>query len=283
MLNSKRLSIHRFVLINLDDYLKKWNLRDPFLLEKTPTSHVYKVKSKNNTFVLKLLTTLGVEDETNGAIALKYFDGIGSVSLIEHDSSAHLLEYADGTNLKQLVKNGQDKKATEIIAQTVLKLQSNRRKPIPNKLTPLKVRFQSLTNRPRDDLLIFEKAKILIGKLLDNLTDEVVLHGDIHHENILFSQNRGWLAIDPKGLLGEKTYELANTLMNPTTETTFVQSKQSFTDRVETLEKVTGFCKKRIIAYAFTHTCLSACWTIESGKDPCHSLAMAKIIEPLLD
>ena len=29
------------------------------------------------------------------------------------------------------------------------------------------------------------------------------------------SQSRGWLAFDPKGLVGERTYDCANTLCNP--------------------------------------------------------------------
>ena len=44
--------------------------------------------------------------------------------------------------------------------------------------------------------------------------DVRVLHGDIHHHNIRQS-SRGWLAFDPKGLVGERTYDCANTLCNP--------------------------------------------------------------------
>ena len=40
------------------------------------------------------------------------------------------------------------------------------------------------------------------------------MHGDFHHHNIL-SSRRGWLAIDPKPMLGEPEYDVASFLWNP--------------------------------------------------------------------
>jgi streptomycin 6-kinase len=51
--------------------------------------------------------------------------------------------------------------------------------------------------------------------LLSSPQDEVVLHGDLHHGNILDFGTRGWLAIDPKGLLGERGFDYANIFTNP--------------------------------------------------------------------
>jgi streptomycin 6-kinase len=42
-----------------------------------------------------------------------------------------------------------------------------------------------------------------------------VLHGDLHHGNVLDFGVRGWLAIDPKGLLGERGFDFANIFTNP--------------------------------------------------------------------
>jgi aminoglycoside/hydroxyurea antibiotic resistance kinase len=42
-----------------------------------------------------------------------------------------------------------------------------------------------------------------------------VLHGDLHHGNVLDFGLRGWLAIDPKGLLGERGFDFANIFTNP--------------------------------------------------------------------
>jgi streptomycin 6-kinase len=51
--------------------------------------------------------------------------------------------------------------------------------------------------------------------LLATQRDVVALHGDMHHENVLRFGSRGWLAIDPKGLTGERGFDYANIFCNP--------------------------------------------------------------------
>jgi streptomycin 6-kinase len=38
---------------------------------------------------------------------------------------------------------------------------------------------------------------------------------DLHHYNVLSDSGRGWLAIDPKGLVGEVEYEVGAAIRNP--------------------------------------------------------------------
>jgi streptomycin 6-kinase len=52
-------------------------------------------------------------------------------------------------------------------------------------------------------------------ELLAEPEEVVVLHGDIHHGNVLDFGPRGWLAIDPKGLVGERGFDHANLFCNP--------------------------------------------------------------------
>jgi hypothetical protein len=54
-----------------------------------------------------------------------------------------------------------------------------------------------------------------IDELLSSSGKEVLLHGDLHHWNILSSEREGWLAIDPKGLAGEAECETGAFLRNP--------------------------------------------------------------------
>jgi streptomycin 6-kinase len=61
---------------------------------------------------------------------------------------------------------------------------------------------------------IYLRSAALAERLLSDPREVRVLHGDIHHRNIRQSA-RGWLAFDPKGLVGERTYDCANTLYNP--------------------------------------------------------------------
>ncbi len=54
----------------------------------------------------------------------------------------------------------------------------------------------------------------LANELLSEPCEEVFLHGDLHHENILLGPH-GWVVIDPKGLVGDPAYEPAAFLHNP--------------------------------------------------------------------
>lgn len=41
------------------------------------------------------------------------------------------------------------------------------------------------------------------------------LHGNLHHDNALNFRARGWLALDPKQLVGERGVDFANIFTNP--------------------------------------------------------------------
>jgi streptomycin 6-kinase len=262
----------------LDYYLRLWNLSDPQLLAKTPTSHIYTVISSNEQVVLKLLTPIGVHDEINGAIALRHFDGFGAIRLLQDDEGAHLLEYADQENLKTLVEQGKDEQATKIIAQVLTQLHSAKADTLPN-LTPLRVRFRSLFGRAETDNTSNHAAQV-VDKLLATPHDVRVLHGDIHHENICRHSERGWLAFDPKGLVGERTYDAANVLCNPYGMPEVVENEVRLLKTIDILVENAAFDRARLLAFVFCYACLNASWSLESGDDPTHALRIAEIVEP---
>ena len=128
----------------LNYYLRLWNLSDPKPLAHSPRGAVYTVVQNNEKVVLKLLTPIGVEDEADAVVALRYFDGHGAVRLLAHDDRAHLLEYAGDEELAQMVSRGDDLAAAAIIAGVLNKLH----RPQPAVPTPalrtLRQRFRSL-------------------------------------------------------------------------------------------------------------------------------------------
>ncbi len=54
----------------------------------------------------------------------------------------------------------------------------------------------------------------LAQELLLSQGEPVLLHGDLHHYNLLQHQDT-WLAIDPKGVVGEREFEIGAFLRNP--------------------------------------------------------------------
>ena len=67
---------------DLGHYLKVWNLRDPDILAQSLRGSVYVVYRDTEKAVLKICTSIGAEDEADGAIALQYYDGYGAIRLM---------------------------------------------------------------------------------------------------------------------------------------------------------------------------------------------------------
>jgi streptomycin 6-kinase len=154
-------------------------------------------------------------DEQNGATMLRYFDGHGAVRVHEAHNNALLMERADGPrSLVAMATTGGDADAAEILAATVLKLHAPRQTARPERLTPLREWFSALYRRERDTPLLGRCAD-RARRLIASEQDIVPLHGDLHHDNVLDGGERGWLAIDPKALIGERAYDVANLLGNP--------------------------------------------------------------------
>jgi streptomycin 6-kinase len=272
----------------LHHYITVWNLSNPQPLAQTPTSHVYTVTHDDAQVVLKILTPYGT-DERIGAMALRHFNGHGAVRLLRSDDGAQLLEYAGGENLTGLVKNGQDETATAIIGDVVNALHATDAAP-PEGITTLRHWFRALflqaeqdRDKAVDDILV--RAARIADKVLANPHDPRVLHGDIHHENIRQS-SRGWLAFDPKGLYGERAYDLANTLCNPRPIYGVIAADEGRILRnADILAQKCAIERSRILLFLYLYACLTASWTLQgfdTGWEVANILRIAEIAEPYL-
>ncbi len=269
----------------LKRYLASWHLAHPEPLASTATSNVYTVVSADGVpAVLKLLTPLGIKDEQNGAVALRYFNGHGAVRLMRADHQAHLLEYADGEALTALVQRGEDEQATSIIADVLNQLHSVQAS-IPPALTPLDVWFRALFRKAQTDQQngiesVFRRAAAVAERLLAQPQQIRVLHGDIHHANMRYHAARGWLAFDPKGLVGERTYDAANTLLNPMDMPELVVHEGRILRTAEILADRMSIERDRLLAFVFAYAGLSASWSLADGDSSADALRVAQIVEP---
>ena len=267
--------------VSLSQYAADWHFEDPQLIASTHTADLYKARQGEQFVVLKLLKALGAADEKNGAAALAHFAGQGAVRLLQHDDRALLLEYAEGPDLKSLVTDGKDTEATEIIAETLNKLH---RQPSPagtHTFTPLKTRFRSLFKKAHGsggDSFYTQAAKIA-QELLDDPKNICVLHGDIHHENIIRS-DRGWLAIDPKGIYGERTFDAANTLCNPVGLPDLVLNENRLLQTAGILARGLDIDIQRLLKFTYAYTALSAAWSLEDRQSPDLARKVGALVAP---
>src|SRR5262249_41395270 len=141
--------------------------------------------------------------------------GAGAASVLAWDDAALLLERVDGPrSLLAMVADGHDDEATRILCRVAARLHRPRAAAPPG-LVPLACWFEAPGPGARGQGGVLGRADVVAQALLATPRDVVVLHGDIHHGNVLDGGARGWLAIDPKGLRGERTFDFVNILRNP--------------------------------------------------------------------
>lgn len=224
--------------------------------------------------------------------ALRLYGGHGMARLLEADGerAALLLErLRPGTPLLTLTD---DEQATRIAAQVMRDLwrpvapEEARHFPTTRMwadgLMRLRARFGGGTG-PLPARLV-ERAEAVFAELHASAEAPVLLHGDLHHENILRAERAPWLAIDPKGLIGEPAFEPSALLRNPLPaliewpDALAVQKR-----RIAIVAETLGLDAARITAWAFARTVLSAWWTIEDhghGWEP--AIACAELLAQLL-
>jgi streptomycin 6-kinase len=110
------------------------------------------------------------------------------------------------------------------------------------------------------------------------------LHGDLHHDNILVDGDNGWLAIDPKGVIGDPAYEAARFQHNPIPHFLAMDGPQQVArQRVEIMAPILQVDPARLLAWGFFDAMLSACWSVEDNEDWRYALSCAEILETIID
>lgn len=251
----------------LDECARRWSLQigPPFDLSYNYVMPA--LRSDGSEAVLKLGVP-GRELQTEIA-ALEYYAGRGSARLIDSDAiqGALLLErLSPGMMLSALEDDDQ---ATRIAAGVLRELR--RKAPYIHNfpsvadwamgLERLRRRFDGGTG-PLPSRLV-EEAESLLAELLSSQGEPVLLHGDLHHFNILQHGDR-WLAIDPKGVVGEAEYEIGALLRNPSVERLAGPDAVGFQRRrIEILSDELGYDKPRLRDWAVAQAALSCWWGIE--------------------
>jgi len=92
---------------------------------------------------------------------------------------------------------------------------------------------------------------------------KVLLHGDLHHENILQDNNGQWKAIDPKGVIGPLSMEAARFIQNELSFVALEERLSSFGRMTEVFSEKLETSKRIIAACTFVLMVLSICWCFE--------------------
>lgn len=220
-----------------------------------------------------------VDETRNEIAALRLWDGHGAARLLEAkpDDGALLIERLDpGTMLVEVAES--DDAAGTVIAAGMLR-QLWRPVPEAHGLRPLES-WCDAYDRNREALsrgdggfpaALFQRADAMRRDLLASVTMPTVLHGDLHHFNVLRAQRAPWLAIDPKGLVGDRCFDVCQFFRNPRRVPPEVNRR-----RLDRFCAELGLDRARTKAWCFVHAVLDACWDFEDGNAWQRAIAYAK-------
>jgi streptomycin 6-kinase len=263
--------------LKIKDYLTNWQLtldEPPFV---TSTGLVAKVNGAGHSYILKIAAE-GSDEKT--ALILAHYDGYGAVKVIKSDRHAILLERAiPGTSLRELALRGEDEKATHILCDVIQKLHTNEEaiESLPS-IEDLGESFDIylLSHEKQIPIDLVCEAKLIYNELVKSQETPLVLHGDLHHHNVVYDHIRGWLAIDPKGYKGESVYEVGALLRNPPHfHPTLPQIKR----RISILCDRLGFDPERVRAWGFSQAVLAAIWSVEDRHSPKWAIDVAHMFK----
>lgn len=250
-----------------DEYLHAWNLIPDGIPITTRAARLLPVRQNGAAAMLKVADH---DDERIGGSVMQWWNGEGAARVLARDDIAILLERAEGTaSLAVMSRTGRDDEACAILCTVAARLHGHRSDPPPN-LVPLVQWFCDIEPAVAKHGGILAACAQAARVLLADPRDVCVLHGDLHHNNVLDFGARGWLAIDPKHLIGERSFDYANIFTNPDLDHPqwpVATNPERFTRRLEIVTDAAKIERTRMLRWILAWTGLSAAWYLDDG-DP---------------
>lgn len=259
-------------------WLARWGLVADGKPIRTHASHLLPVMRDGAPAMLKLPE---VEDERRGYLPLEYWNGDGAARLLARGEGgeAMLIERATGKrSLAAMARSGAegDDEATVILCNAIAALQKPRG-PAPAGLIPLEIWFKDLFPAATKHGGLFARAAVEASALLPAQQEIIPLHADLHHDNVLDFGERGWLAIDPKSVIGDRAFEYTILFCDPDLahpEPPVAVAPGAFERRLEIVLAKSGLERQRLLRWIIAWCGLSASWFLEDD-DPLAGVNLA--------
>ncbi|MFF2274689.1 aminoglycoside phosphotransferase family protein [Agromyces sp. NPDC058126] len=279
------------------EWLHRWRLRPEGDARTTASSTLIPVRTAEG--VPAMLKLAHLDEEERGGELLERLAGRGVARVLRREGAAVLIERATGPNdLVRMVLAGHDDEATRVLCATAAQLHvdpadldgtdpsTSGELVVPSDaggapLVPLTTWFRELFAHADDLEPLHRRGAELADGLLAAPRDERVLHGDVHHGNVLDFGERGWLAIDPKGLVGESAFDFCNLLCNPSHERALAPGRLERQFGVvldATARAGAPLDSDRFAQWLVAWCALSSTWFV-LDDDPAHADGVARIGE----
>lgn len=294
----------------VDAAVEQWGLvrdGDPIV---TPSSRLLPVTHRGRPAMLKVPL---VHEEALGGRLLAAWHGVGCAAVFVGDEHSVVLERAvGGRDLTSLTRADDDLGAIGVLGSVLAVLHGAVAAPASGDVAAVRATtahdtgdvlaelpsldewfrallladatsLAALTDDPASAAFL-GRGRFLARRLLDDTTaaDTVVLHGDLHHENVLEFSPGDWRAIDPKGIVGHRAFDTTAMLANPDRAT--AQDPRLLEQRVELLARSLGVDRSTILEWSIARSALSAVWSLEDGsvEDARDTIAVGLLAERAL-
>jgi len=131
-----------------------------------------------------------------------------------------------------------------------------------------KVFDMALGRTTRDDVAnVMRYARNNREILMASPNEHRLLHGDLHHFNLLCDQKGNWRMIDPHGVIGNPLYEIGAYMRNPMSA--FYREpgvQERVAERLSCLAERLALETEVVARYAFYGTAFSIAWDFEDGQ-----------------
>lgn len=269
----------------IQEATQQWNLEKITPLKNLSYNFVARAIQLPNH--LKVILKIGV-DPTEIEIearSLKFYNGKGCVRLFSHDyqKGAFLMEeVCPGFSLKSsFPQNDEFTVSTASWAMHILHRHSQNFESFPTIekwLAPL-LREEASPIPARD----LSKARKIAEKLLETQSEKVLLHGDLHHDNLLYKDSGDWIAIDPKGVIGERAYEVGTFIRNPWPDVLhYPEMPFLLSRRFILFAKLLDIDIVRLKEWSYIQCLLSAYWHAHDQEEARKTLKYANLIKEFL-
>ncbi|QNE46397.1 3'-kinase [Glaciihabitans sp. INWT7] len=247
-------------------YVDRWAVQPHGETVTTPSSWLVPGRWHDRDVMLKVAR---IAEEGRGGTVLAWWSGDAAAEVYEVSDQAVLMERASGRrDLTTMCQTGLDDEATNILCATISFLHgASAISAAPVGVVPLSRWFQDLVgaDAARFQAGSMARAAVMARELLEvsHAEGQVVLHGDLHHGNVLDFDGR-WLAIDPKGLFGYRAFDYANIFCNPTADV----AVSNFHRRLAIVSEHSGLDAEVLRSWVMAWCALSVTWTDSSGAQP---------------
>ena len=212
--------------------------------------------------------------------ALEHFSGAGSINLLEHGRNFLLLERATpGTSLETSFPKNE--KSDISACCKLIKQIHTPEKPSGDHFPYLRDWLERLDKPSSIPLKYQDKAQELKDKLIETSPPDILLHGDLHHGNILKHKDT-YVTIDPKGVLGDPAYEVGAFIRNPLKNlTSHPDAGGVISKRVSLFSELLTLDPQRIKDWCFVQAVLGWIWALDDGTNTQTFSESARLFEAL--